>query len=121
MSGLADYDRDGSFGVLNASVTGDFARDPLSDVRHYSGIMTIRPQHLRALIHLFLRPPRHLAFPITKSVQQRRSLCKLIARRTARDFCFSSCSPREGVRKLKLAIIAIAGTLISSVTFAPVK
>ena len=43
VSGLADYDRDGSsssVAVLNASVTGDFARDT-SNVRHYTGSITI--------------------------------------------------------------------------------
>lgn len=41
VSGLADYDRDASVGVLNASVTGDFARDTGSEVRHYFGSITI--------------------------------------------------------------------------------
>src|ERR1700675_3093107 len=67
-----------------------------------------RLQHLRALIHLFLRPLRHLAFPIIESARQRRSFCKLIARPTARDFYFSSSFHREEVSKLKLATIAIA-------------
>jgi len=43
VSGLADYDRDtssSSVAVLNASVTGDFARDT-SEVRHYTGSITI--------------------------------------------------------------------------------
>ena len=41
VSGLADYDSDGSSAaVLNASVTGDFART-FTNVRHYTGSMTI--------------------------------------------------------------------------------
>jgi hypothetical protein len=43
VSGLADYDRDGSsssVAVLNASVTGDFAPDS-GFVRHYTGSITI--------------------------------------------------------------------------------
>ena len=45
VSGLADYDRDGSSSsdaVLNASVTGDFAPDS-GFVRHYTGSITDHP------------------------------------------------------------------------------